>query len=234
MKRVTDRYRTLEGVVLRRRALPSGDLVVGILTPEGSIEALAKSAQRPGGRSGRIGLFYRIRFQVYRRPERALATLTQVALEEALAAQAPFRYAAQGFLAELAWHAVSPEIAGRGYSVLVSALRGVKAAEDPRVPLVWGGFRLLLHAGHAPAGAGTYLHLDGHLGREPGPGAVFLGEEGALALLAVLRRPGKEAIQQLAEAPLDRLLEALLRYAEAQLEGLKSVRPLRQLLSNAF
>lgn len=229
-----ERYRTFEGVVLRRRALPGGDLVVGILTPEGPIEALAKSAQRPGGRSGRIGFFYRIRFQVYRRPARELATLTQVALEEVLAARAPLRYAAQGFLAELAWYAISPEIAGRGYSVLVSALRGVKVAEDPRVPLVWGGFRLLLFAGHAPIGAGTYLHLDGHLAREPGPGAVFLGEEGAKALLAVLRRPGKEAIQRLAEAPLDRLLEALLRYAEAQLEGLKSVRPLRQLLSNAF
>ena len=231
MGTVSDRYQTLEGVVLRRRALPSGDLVVGILTPEGPVEALARSAQRPGGRSGRIGLFYRVRFQVYRRPERELATLTQVALEEALASQKPLRYAAQGFLGELAWRTVSPEIAGRGYPVLVSALRGVKEAEEPRVPLVWGGFRLLLHAGHAPTGAGPYLHLEGHLAPEPAPGAVFLGEEGAAALKAVLTQPGQKAIRRLAEAPLDRLVEGLLRYAEAQLEGLLSVRALRRLLA---
>jgi len=107
-----------------------------------------------------------------------------VALEEALAATQPLRYVAQGFLAELAWRAISPEVAGKGYPVLVSALRGVKAAEEPRVPLVWGGFRLLLHAGYAPTGAGPYLRLEGNLAADPASGAVYLGEEGAAALKA--------------------------------------------------
>ena len=231
MGAVRDRYRSYEGVVLRRRPLPSGDLVVGLLTPEGPVEALAKSAQRPGGRSGRIGLFYRVDFQVYRRPGRDLFTLTQVAFKEALDAREPLRYAAQGFLAELAWKAVSPEVAPRGYPVLLSGLRGVRDAEDPRVPLVWAGFRLLVHAGYAPAGFGPYLRPEGRFDREPGPDAVFLGEAGEAALRAVRARPGKEAIAELEKAPLDRLVEALLRYAEAQLEGLLSIRALRRLLS---
>ncbi len=213
-----------------RLGLPSGDVVVRFVTPEGPVEAMAKSAQRPGGRSGRIGLFYRVRFQVYRRPGADLATLTQVALEEPLAPRAPFRFAAAGFLAELAWKTLSPEVAARGYPVFVSGLRGVLRAEEPRVPLVWAGFRLLAVAGYAPAGEGPFLAPEGRFAEGPGGGAVFLGEGGAAALRAVFTRPGKEAAQRLERAPLDRLLEALLRYGEHQLEGLRSARALRGFL----
>lgn len=228
---MSTRYRTWEGVVVRRHPLPSGDLVVSFLTPEGPVDTLAKSAQRPGGRSGRIGLFHRVTFQTYERPGRELLTLTQVSFEEALAASEPFRFAAQGFLAELGWKTLSPEVAPRGYPVWVSGMRGIARAEDPRVPLVWAGFRLLAHAGYRPSGSGRYLSPLGELRAEPGEGAVFLGEVGEAALKAVLTRPGSEAIETLKEAPLDRLLEGLLRYAEAQLEGMRSARTLRALAS---
>jgi len=214
-------------VVVRRRPLPSGDLIVGFLTPEGPVEAMAKSAQRPGGRSGRIGLFHRVAFQTYERPGRELLTLTQVSFEETLAASEPFRFAAQGFLAELGWKALSPEVAPRGYPVWGSGMRGIARAEDPRLPLVWAGFRLLALAGYRPAGGGRYLSPLGELRTEPGEGAVFLGDEGAKALKAVLTLPGSEAVQRLKEAPMDRLLEALLRYSEAQLEGMKTAKTLR-------
>ena len=223
------RYATEEGVILARRLVPSGDAILEILTPRGPISARAKSAQRPGGRSGRLGLFHRVRFQRYERPDRELATLTQVELEEALGSSSPTRFAAQGFLAELALKTLSPEIARAGYPLLVSGLRGVARAEDPRVPLVWAGFRLLALAGHAPRGAGPYLEPAGELAKDPSPGAVYLGPEGAAALRAILTKPGKEAVAALGEAPLDRLQEALLRYAEAQLEGMRSARALRAL-----
>ena len=228
---MSTRYRTWEGVVVRRHPLPSGDLVVGFLTPLGPLEAMAKSAQRPGGRSGRIGLFHRVTFQTYERPGRELLTLTQVSFEEALAASEPFRFAAQGFLAELGWKTLSPEVAARGYPIWVSGMRGIAQTEDPRVPLVWAGFRLLAHAGYRPGGSGHYLSPLGGLQTEPGEGAVFLGEAGETALKAVLTRPGNEAIAVLRDAPLDRLLEGLLRYAEAQLEGMRTARTLRALAS---
>lgn len=224
-----DRYRSYQGVVVGRRALPSGDVLLKLLTPEGPVEAMAKSAQRPGGRSGRLGLFYRLRFQVYRRPGSELATLTQVALEETLAPSEPFRFAAAGFLAELAWKSLSPEVAARGYPIFVSGLRGIAQAEDPRLPLVWAGFRLLALAGYAPGGSGPYLSPEGRFVGGGGGGAVFLGQRGATALQAVLRRPGREATRALESAPLDRLLEAILRYAEHQLEGLRAARALRGL-----
>ncbi len=216
-------------MVVGRRSLPSGDVLLKLLTPEGPVEAMAKSAQRPGGRSGRLGLFFRLRFQVYRRPGAELATLTQVVLEEVLAPSEPLRFASAGFLAELAWQSLSPEVAARGYPVFVSGLRGIAQAGDPRLPLVWAGFRLLALAGYAPAGSGLYLVPEGRFAGEPETGAVFLGERGAAALRAVLRRPGKEAARELEAAPLDRLLEALLRYAEHQLGGMRSARALRRL-----
>jgi len=226
---VPDRYRTYEGVVVSRRGLPSGDVLLWLVTPEGPVEAVARSAQRPGGRSGRLGLFYRLTFQVYRRPGAELATLTQATLEEALAPRHPFRFAAAGVLAELAWKTLSPEVAARGYPVFVSGLRGVAAADEPRVPLIWAGFRLLALAGYAPAGRGRYLAPEGRFSEEAGRGGVFLGAPGEEALRAILTRPGKEAARALAAAPLDRLQEALLRYAEHQLEGMRSARALRGL-----
>ena len=224
------RYRTLEGVVVGRKALPSGAVVLRLLTPEGPVRALAKGADRPSARSGRLSLFYRVRFQLYQREQsEGLATLTQVTLEEPLRITRPEAFAAAGLLAELGWHLLSPEIAPQGFALFASALRGLARGADWRAVLVWAGFRLLKLAGHAPTGRGSYLDPEGALLSTPKEGAVYLGEEGARALAAVLHRPGKEALRTLEEAPLDRLLAGFLRYAEQQAGPLKSAPLLRRL-----
>jgi len=223
------RYQTLEGVLVSRKALPSGDLLLRFVTERGPLLARAKSGARPGGRSGRLGLYHRLSFQVYQRPGAEVATLTQVELLERLSAEAPTRFFAQGFLAELGVGTLSPEVAERGYPVFVSGMRGIKEAKDPRVPLVWAGFRLLALAGYAPGGGGVYLGPRG-LSPEFSEGAVYLGEEGARALASVLTRPGKEATAHLFDAPLDRLLEGLIRYAEHHLGPLRSARGVRALM----
>ncbi len=227
---MVDRYRTHEGVVVGRRILPSGDVVLRFLTGEGPLEGVARGAQRPGGRSGRLSLFFRLRFQTYRRPGAELLTVTQVTFIEAYPLTQPRRFAAASFLSELGWRTLSPEVAAKGYPIFLSGLKGVAGAGDVRVPLVWAGFRLLKLAGYGPQGAGNYLSLDGSLGPEPGQGAVFLGEDGGAALYAVLNRSGKAAVSQLEKAPLDRLTEALIRYSEAQLGPFRTQGALRGFL----
>ena len=225
-----ERYRTWEGVVVQRRPLPSGDVVVWFVGPEGPLVAVARGAQRPTARSGRLSLFSRLGFQTYQRPDQELPVITQVEALERLGSPEPRRFALASLVAELALKGLSPEAAVRGYGVLVSGLRGVRDYSNPLAAAVWAGFRLMAHAGYSPRGSGPYLHPSGELTGEPGAGAVYLGEEGVRVLGVVLTRPGREAIPALESAPLDRLLAALLRFGEAQLGELRSARVLGGLL----
>ena len=116
------------------------------------------------------------------------------------------------------------------WSVFTSGLRGVASHDEPAIPLVWSGWRLIAAAGLAPRLASRcghpprYLELDGSLAcaacaRDP---AVSLGPGGAELLATVLRRPGKEAVARLETEGWRPLLQALVRYAAYQLEPLRS------------
>lgn len=188
--------------------------------------AVARKAQRPTGRSGRLSLFHHLRYQTYQKPGNDLPTLTQAELVGRLdGLEAPGRFPYASFLAELAFRIASPEVAGKIWPLLISGLKGVAKHPNPRVALIWAGWRLLEAAGLAPnlGGKGMGL-LDGDLvERAPsGPGGrVYLGPDGLEALAAILRLPGSKAIAVLEDkAPLDRLQQALLahvRYSVGEL-----------------
>lgn len=215
-----ERYRLEEGIVVGRKPLASGDLLVRFLTPKGSLEAVARKGQRPTGRTGRLSLFHHVRFQLYQKGPAALPTLTQVELVGRLCGlEAPRRYLMASYLAELAYALASPEAAPRLFPVFVSGLRGVAKHPDPLLPLVWAGWRMVKAAGLAPSLLGQGTHLkEGRLGTE----GVYLGEKGVEALRAVLSLPGTEALPHLEEAPLDRLLLGLKAHVAEQVGPLRS------------
>jgi len=207
--------------VVGRKAQPQGDLLLRFLTPRGSLEAVARKGQRPTGRSGRLSLFHHVRFQVYAKEE-GLPTLTQAELLGRLhGLEEPKRFLLASFLAELAYRLASPEAAPRISPVFVSGLRGIAKHEDPLLPLVWAGWRVVRAGGLAPSLLGPGLRLaGGRLGEE----GVYLGEKGVEALRAALHLPGGEALPYLEEAPLDRLLLALKAHAEEHLGPLRSAK----------
>ncbi|WP_234555087.1 DNA repair protein RecO [Thermus caliditerrae] len=215
---MVERYRLEEGIVVGRKALPQGDLLLRFLTPKGSLEAVAKKGLRPTGRSGRLSLFHHVRFQVYAKGE-GLPTLTQAELVGRLhGLEEPRRFLLASFLAELAYRLASPEAAPRLYPVFVSGLRGIAKHQEPLLPLVWAGWRVVKAGGLAPSLLGPGLHLgQGRLGQE----GVYLGEAGVEALRAILHLPGGEALPYLEIAPLERLFLALKAHAE------ETVGPLR-------
>lgn len=215
-----ERYRLSEGLVVGRKPLPAGDVILSFVGPEGTAQAIARKALRPTGRSGRLSLFHHLRYQVYQKPGSDLPTLTQVELVGRLEGlEAPGRFPYASYLAELAFRIASPEVAGKIWPLLTSGLKGIAKHPHPRMALLWAGWRVLKAAGLAPnlGGAGPCL-LDGERVER---GGVYLGPEGIQALAAVLRLPGSEAIALLeAGAPLDRLQQALLahvRYAVGEL-----------------
>ncbi|AFV75935.1 recombinational DNA repair protein (RecF pathway) [Thermus oshimai JL-2] len=217
-------YRTEEGIVVGRKVLPQGDLLLRFVTPGGSLEALAKKGSRPTGRSGRLSLFHHVRFQLYAKEE-ALPLLTQAELLGKLfGLEEPRRFLLAGFLSELAYRLASPEAAGRVWPVFVSGLRGIAKHENPLLPLVWAGWRVVKAGGLAPdlRGEGERLK-EGRLGAE----GVYLGPKGVEALWAILHLPGGEALGHLEEAPLERLFLALKAHAEKTLGPLQTAGLLR-------
>ncbi len=236
-----ERYRTHEGVIVGRRPLPGGDVLLRFVGPEGALDAVARKAQRPGGRSGRLMLFHHVRFQAYHKPDRELATLTQAELVGRLERLSePGRYAAAAYLGELAYRLAAPEVAPALWPLFTSGLRGVARHPDPAVPLVWSGWRMLAASGLEPALQSrcghppTRLELEGSLAcaacaRTP---SVALDAEGAQQLAFVLRRPGKAATELLERSGAEALLAALLGYVAYQLEPLRSEASLRQALLN--
>ncbi|GAA6730296.1 recombination protein O N-terminal domain-containing protein [Thermus brockianus] len=214
-----ERYRLEEGVVVGRKALPQGDLLLRFVTPRGSLEAIAKKGLRPTGRSGRLSLFHHVRFQVYAKKE-GLPTLTQAELLGKLfGLEAPQRYLYACFLAELAYRLASPEVAPKLFPIFVSGLRGIAKHQNPLLPLVWAGWRVVKAGGLAPNLMGPGLFLkEGRLADE----GVYLGEKGVEALRAILHLPGGEALPYLEDAPLERLLLALKRHGEEALGPLQS------------
>jgi len=215
-----ERYRLSEGLVVGRKPLPAGDVILSFVGPEGAAQAIARKALRPTGRGGRLSLFHHLRYQVYQKPGNDLPTLTQVELVGRLEGlEAPGRFAYACFLAELAFRIASPEVAGKIWPLLTSGLKGIAKHPNPKIALIWAGWRVLKAAGLAPYLGGEGLHiLDGHRVEH---GGVYLGLDGLVAMAAVLKLPGSEAIAALEDnTPLDRLQQTLLahvRYAVGEL-----------------
>ncbi|HEX7004443.1 MAG TPA: DNA repair protein RecO [Trueperaceae bacterium] len=180
---MSTRYRLGHGIVIRRQALPSGDVVVTLLAEEGKWRGIARKGKLPGGNVGRLSLFHDVTVQYYRRREEDLALLTQVRLNGALSRLSdPAVYPFAHILAELADAlTVDVNIGEPLYHYLASGLRGLNRHPDPeRVALLYA-WRLLGQAGLAPrcspcGGCGRELPLDR---LDVGTGALLCSECGA-------------------------------------------------------
>lgn len=194
------RYQLDHGIVVRRKALPSGDVVVTLLGEQGKWRAIARKGRLPGGNMGRLSLFHDVTVQYYRKRDDDLALLTQIRLNGALPRLCqPAVYPYAHILAELADAlSVDVHIGERLYQYLASGLRGLDGFDDPeRVALLYG-WQLLKQAGLAPqtrrcSGCGVETLVKHGLDVPGGsltcgecPATVSLGEETALELQAML------------------------------------------------
>jgi len=146
------RYTVSDGLVIKRQALPSGDIVVTLLGRQGKWRAVARKGTLPGGNLGRLSLFHDVTVQYYRRQEEDLALLTQVQLNGALAGLSTTTvYPYAHLLSELADAlTVDLHLEARVYDYLTSALRGLARHDDPDLVALLYAWRLLDVAGLAP------------------------------------------------------------------------------------
>jgi len=146
------RYTVSDGIVIRRRPLPSGDVVVTIMSQDGKWRAVARKGRLPGGNIGKLSLFHDVTVQYYRRNDEDLALLTQVQLNGALPRLAsPEVYPYANLLAELV-DALTVDVhhGERLYEHLASGLRGLNSHHDPEHVGLLYAWRLLGLAGLAP------------------------------------------------------------------------------------
>ncbi|UCH27836.1 MAG: DNA repair protein RecO [Trueperaceae bacterium] len=146
------RYRVRDGIIIRRNALPNGDIVATILGEKGKWHGIARKGKIPGGNLGRLSLFHDVTIQYYRRGEEALALITQVQLNGALSRLSqPDVYPYAHILAELA-DALSVEVepGGQIYDYLASGLRGLNQHRDTELVALAYAWKLTAQAGLAP------------------------------------------------------------------------------------
>lgn len=146
------RYRIREGIILRRKSLPSGDVVVTLLSEAGKWRGIAKKGKRLGGHLGMLSLFHDVTVQHYHKNDDSLAVITQVQLNGALPRLSePTVYPYAHLLAELTDVLTADVHPGEQmYTYLTSALRGlVQHPEPDKVALVMS-WKLLTQAGLAP------------------------------------------------------------------------------------
>jgi DNA repair protein RecO (recombination protein O) len=213
------RYTVSDALVLRRTPLPSGDVVVTLLSDHGKWRAVARKGRLPGGNLARLSLFHDVTVQAYRRRDEDLAVLTQVRLNGALRGLVqPRAYPYAHLLAELADALTVDAHVGGLVAVVASGLRGVADHDDAEAVALAYAWHLIGLAGLAPrigaqalptcerceapatllgTAAGT-LRCDEH-----GDGArdVWLGSEGVEDLARLVRGPLRLAV---ASPPLDR------------------------------
>ena len=148
------RYAVQEGIILRRSELPSGDIVVTLLSEESKWRAVARKGKLVGGNLGKLSLFHDVTVQHYTRPgdQSDLALITQVQLNGALPRLSdPTVYPYAHVMAELTDKlAVDVHLDGGFYRYFTGALRGLSQHPDPeRVALVMS-WRLLAQGGLSP------------------------------------------------------------------------------------
>lgn len=146
------RYTVADGLVIRRRSLPSGDVIVTLFNRDGKWRAVARKGKAVGGNLGRLSLFHDVTVQYYRRNDNDLALLTQVQLNGALPRLSePQIYPFAHLLAELVDElTVDVQLGERMYDYLASGLRGLNRHHDPELVALLYAWRLLALAGLSP------------------------------------------------------------------------------------
>lgn len=221
------RHENVDGIVVRRRSLPSGDVVVTLLTREGPWRGVARKSRRLGGTQARLSLFHDVSVQGYRRAPDDLAVITQATLVGALRRLTePDVYPYAHVVAELAERlAADAHEGGRFYDWVASAFRGLDADDDPvRVALVHA-WMLLRVAGFGPVlenrdAAVTRIDVAAGRLRHGGEGLSVPDDVGS-ELVALATGRAKEALA-LSYARRDVHLRVLERYVAWHVDTLKS------------
>ncbi|MDZ7704872.1 MAG: DNA repair protein RecO [Trueperaceae bacterium] len=149
---MSSRYSLRDGIVIRRTPLPSGDVVVTLLSDDGKWRGVVRKGKRIGGNAGRLSLFHDVTVQYYQRQNDDLAVVTQVQLNGALPRLSdPAVYPYAHLLAELSDKLTADVHPGeRLYDYLASGLRGLVQHPDPEAVALVMSWRLLQQAGLAP------------------------------------------------------------------------------------
>jgi DNA repair protein RecO (recombination protein O) len=197
-----------EGIVIRRMVLPSGDVVVTLMSEHGKWRAVARKGRLPGGNLGRLSLFHDVTVQYYRKHEDDLALLTQVRLNGALPnLSRPEIYPYAHVLAELTDAlTVDVHLGEQVHAYLASGLRGLNRHPDPNLVALAYAWKLLGLAGLAP-----YAETCRACGAAPPLVALDIGGGGlTCAACATGMHLGAEAAAELARL-VSGNLHALLR-----------------------
>jgi DNA repair protein RecO (recombination protein O) len=167
------RYSVSDALVLRRSPLPSGDVVLTLLSEHGKWRAVARKGRLPGGNLARLSLFHDVTVQAYRRRDDDLAVLTQVRLNGALSGLTrPEAYPYAHVLAELTDAVtVDTHVGERLLAVVASGLRGIGSHDDPEAVALAYAWHLLELAGLAPQ-VGAAAAADAATAAAEVPGAV--------------------------------------------------------------
>lgn len=240
------RYTVSDALVLRRTPLPSGDVVVTLLSEHGKWRAVARKGRLPGGNLARLSLFHDVTVQAYRRRDDDLAVLTQVRLNGALhGLTRPEAYPYAHLLAELADAlTVDAPVGDRLVAVVASGLRGVGSHDDPEAVALAYAWHLIALAGLAPhlhgTASPTCAHCDAPatvlasasgtlrcVDHGDGPRDVWLGLEAARDLALAVKGPLRAAV---ATPPADRprAWRALRAFVHEHVGDVRALRSLMQ------
>lgn len=226
------------GIVIRRRVLPSGDILITLLTPQGKLKAIARGGVR-GPLSSRLNLFHHVGVQVYQTPQADLATVNQAVLEGALPRLAePERYAFAHLMAEFADALFQEgEFSEQAFELFAGALRGVAFQPDPEWVALVMSYKLLGLAGIVPQTARCARCGEDHPAHpDPLGGQLLCGGCAALPpyppeALDFLRQAVRRSVRASMDRPVPpeqrpALWRALERFVTVQVGGVHSWRQL--------
>jgi len=149
---MAQRYQLASGIVISRRSLPNGDILISLFNQTGKLRAIAKKGKKLGGNIARMNLFNDISVQYYQKDAEALAILTQVELNGSLAKLTqPEIYPYAHILAELVDKLSQDDLSEpKMYSYLASGLKGLSEFEDAEKITIIYAWKIIQQAGLAP------------------------------------------------------------------------------------
>jgi len=149
---MAQRYQLANGIIINRRSLPNGDVLISLFNQKGKMRAIAKKGKSLGGNIARMSLFNDIKVQYYQKDADQLAILTQVELSGSLEKLSrPEIYPYAHILAELVDKLSQDDLSEpKMYSYLASGLRGLSEFNDAEKISIIYAWKIIQQAGLAP------------------------------------------------------------------------------------
>ena len=149
---MAQRYQLASGIIITRRSLPNGDVMISLFNQTGKLRAIAKKGKKLGGSIARMNLFNDISVQYYQKDADALAILTQVELNGSLEKLSqPEIYPYAHILAELVDKLSQDDLSEpKMYSYLASGLKGLSEFDNKDKISIIYAWKIIQQAGLAP------------------------------------------------------------------------------------